>query len=75
MSGEERKHRGCPAGKQLSCQTGFTESYICIAALVGYRSERQLFRLFNAQLGMTPQRFREQSGSGAPGEGEAAPED
>lgn len=97
---------------QLSCQTGFTESYICslfkkelditfldyvnelrlrqamatliesprtsvrdIAALVGYRSERQLFRLFNAQLGMTPQQFREQSGSGAPGEDEAAPED
>lgn len=41
MSGEERKHRGCLAEKQLSCQTGFTESYICIAALVGYRSERQ----------------------------------
>jgi len=28
---------------------------------VGYGSERQLFRLFNARLGMTPQQFREQS--------------
>lgn len=32
-----------------------------VAAMVGYGSERQLFRLFNARLGMTPQQFREQS--------------
>lgn len=83
---------------QLSCQTGFTESYICtlfkkeldctfldyvnelrlrqamhtliespktsvrdIAAMVGYRSERQLFRLFNTRLSLTPQQFRDQN--------------
>ncbi|MGN1020834.1 MAG: response regulator [Aristaeellaceae bacterium] len=32
-----------------------------VAAMVGYGSERQLFRLFNARLGMTPQQFREQN--------------
>lgn len=82
---------------RLSCQTGFTESYLCtlfkkelgitfldyvnelrlrqamasliespqatvkeISSLVGYHSERQLFRLFSAHLGMTPQQFRDQ---------------
>lgn len=82
---------------QLSCQTGFTESYLCtlfkkelgitflgyvnelrlrqamtfliespqatikdVSALVGYHSERQLFRLFSTHLGMTPQQFRDQ---------------
>lgn len=85
---------------QLSCQTGFTESYLCtlfkkelgitfldyvnelrlrqamtalmespqatikdISALVGYHSERQLFRLFSTHLGMTPQQFRDQMDS------------
>lgn len=32
-----------------------------VATLVGYRSERQLFRLFNTHLGMTPQQFRDQN--------------
>ena len=32
-----------------------------VAAMVGYGSERQLFRLFNARLGMTPQQFRDQN--------------
>lgn len=33
-----------------------------VAAQVGYRSERQLFRLFNVRLSMTPQQFRELNG-------------
>lgn len=82
---------------QLSCQTGLTESYICIlfkkelditfldyvnelrlyqamrillespklpvrnvAPMVGYHSERQLYRLFNTLLNITPQQFRDQ---------------
>jgi methylphosphotriester-DNA--protein-cysteine methyltransferase len=31
------------------------------ASSVGYYSVRQLFRLFNSRLGMTPQQFREHS--------------
>jgi len=30
-----------------------------ISAMLGYRSERQLFRLFKSKLGMTPQQFKE----------------
>lgn len=33
-----------------------------IAIMVGYRSERQVFRLFHTVLGITPQQFREQHG-------------
>jgi YesN/AraC family two-component response regulator len=32
-----------------------------VSAMVGYNSERQFFRMFKSQLGMTPQRFREKN--------------